>query len=267
MALVTLSSDLGWAYAAQMKAVLFRSLPLGSVVDLAHDLPAHGVAESAFLLREMARRFPAGSIHVAVVDPGVGGPRAPVAVRLRDGTHLVGPDNGLLYPLAHERGVERSVRLDPRQLGPRGRIGTTFDGRDLFAPAAVALALGNPVEQLGRPHRLLSLRIAVPRHGAGVARGAILHVDHFGNLITNFPSSWLPDRRTRVTVRIARGAPVPLRTARSYHRLGAGSLGLLPSSFGLLELCLREANAAEHLGAATGDPLELRWRSGPKDRK
>src|SRR5690242_1156568 len=110
--LVTLTTDLGWAYAAQMKGVLSRLLPPAQIVDVDHELPAHGISEAAFVIRQVAPTLPSGTVHVVVVDPGVGGRRAPVAVRLRDGTSLVGPDNGVLSPLAEEVGIVETVKLD-----------------------------------------------------------------------------------------------------------------------------------------------------------
>ena len=111
--LVTLTTDVGAAYAAQMKGVLARALPPGTVVDLVLDLRPHAIEEAAFLLRHMAPTFPPGTVHVAVVDPGVGGRRAPIAVACREGSFLVGPDNGVLGPLAEVLGVRRVVRLEP----------------------------------------------------------------------------------------------------------------------------------------------------------
>ncbi|MCI4363294.1 MAG: SAM-dependent chlorinase/fluorinase [Thermoplasmata archaeon] len=257
--LVTLSTDLGWAYAAQMKAVLYASLPRGSVVDLAHDLPAHNLVASSFLFREMAARFPAGTVHVGVVDPGVGGKRAPVAVRCRDGSFLVGPDNGLLAPLAERLHVDKVVRLRPA----KKRVGATFDGRDLFAPSAAQLAAGRSIETLGTPHALRRVDLPTPRRGSGSAEATVLWVDPFGNLITNVPSDWLPARAHELGILIGttrRSA----RAVRAYEELPHGALGVLPSSSGLLEIAVRESSAAELLDASAGDPLRVEWsRAGP----
>src|SRR5580658_8171688 len=118
-----------------MKGALLRGAPNVPLVDLTHDLPRHQIAEAAFVLRAMCTSFPPGTIHVAVVDPGVGGSRAGLAIRCREGSVLVGPDNGVLAPLAREIGDPEAYRLDPRKFAPPTRVGTTFDGRDLFARA------------------------------------------------------------------------------------------------------------------------------------
>jgi S-adenosyl-L-methionine hydrolase (adenosine-forming) len=251
---VTLTSDVGWAYAAQMKGRLLSLAPaVRLVVDLTHDLPRHRIPEAAFVLRAMASSFPPGTVHVAVIDPGVGGRRAPIVVQCREGSYLVGPDNGVLAPLATTLGVARVVRLDPdRRSGP-ARVGTTFDGRDLFAPAAAWLARGRSVGQLGGPATLTDLRLPEPRRRpGGGAEGEVVHVDHFGNLITNIPSAWIRTLRGRVSVAVGERALRVVRWVRSYESLGPGRLGALGSSFGTAEIAVARGSAAARLGGATG---------------
>lgn len=264
--LVTLTSDVGSVYAAQMKAVLARSLDPARVVDLAHDLPAHAVSEAAFLVRAMAHGFPAGTVHVVVVDPGVGGRRAPVAIECRDGSVLVGPDNGVLHPLAEELGIRRTVRLDPTVWARSPRVGTTFDGRDLFAPAAALLATGTRLSKLGRPHRLSPFRLLPAVRRASGARGRVLHTDRFGNLITNVPSAWVPSGVRSVRARVGRASARSLPLARSYEALGAERAGLLASSFGLLEVSVDQGRADRRFRATTGAPVEFTWTVRPRAR-
>jgi S-adenosyl-L-methionine hydrolase (adenosine-forming) len=259
--LVTLTTDIGSAYAAQMKAVLAHRLPTGGLVDLAHDLRPHAIAEAAFLVRAMARGFPAGTVHVVVVDPGVGGRRAPIVIDCPDGSRLVGPDNGVLMPLAATLGGGRAYRLDPARVASPGRVGTTFDGRDLFAPAAARLALGVPPARLGAPIRAAPFSIREPVRRREGAVGEVVHHDHFGNLITNIPTSWLPRDTMRVALRRAGRRTRTLPCARSYEALGRGRLGVLGSSFGLLELAVGEGDAARRLGMSVGARLALDWRA------
>jgi S-adenosylmethionine hydrolase len=237
-----------------MKGVLYRSVPPGSVIDLAHDLPAQNVPASAFLFRAMARPFPHGSVHVGVVDPGVGGARAPVAIRCRDGTLLVGPDNGLLSPLAEELGVLEVVRLRPLL---RDRVGATFDGRDLFAPAAALLAAGTPLSGLGSPHALRHLSLPEASRERGSLVGCVLWVDPFGNLITNIPSEWLPGRGGAGKLSVNARPATTFRMVEAYEQLRAGELGVLASSFGVLELSARGTSAAARLHGAEGQPVVL----------
>lgn len=264
--LVTLTTDLGASYAAQMKGVLYSRLAPGQVVDLAHDLPRHALREGAFLLAAMARRFPRGTVHVAVLDPGVGGERAPIAIRTREGSYLVGPDNGVLSYLGDELGLRACVRLDPRRVVPGRTPSATFEGRDLFAPAAARLAAGTPLGRLGPPHR--PLRLPPPRadRSPGLVTGEILHVDHFGNLITSIPSDWIPLGDPAVRVALGRGrAPRPFPRVRTYEDLARGSPGLLGSSFGTIELAVREGSAARRFHLRTGDTL--RFRPGRSERR
>lgn len=257
--LVTLTTDVGEVYAAQMKAVLYRRLPPGSVVELSHSLPAHEVGECAFLLLHMARRFPSGTVHVAVVDPGVGGERAPIGIATGDGSTLVGPDNGLLWPLASALGSPRAVRLDPARIVDPGSIAPTFEGRDLFAPAASLLASGTSLEFLGSPIEPRRYEIPVVQLSPGRAEGIVLHVDRFGNIITNVPSSEAPPVGLKVSFRVGTGPSRRTTRHRTYEDLGAGEIGLLGSSFGYLEISQRERPAARALRARVGDRVRLTW--------
>lgn len=255
--LVTLTSDLGPAYAAQVKAVLARSIDPARVVELTHGLEAHAVPEAAFLLRAMAQGFPAGTVHLAIVDPGVGGRRAPLVIECADGSRLVGPDNGLLFPLALALGRPRAFRLDPDRVRDRARVGTTFDGRDLFAPAAARLARGANPRTLGRPVRPIEYRLPAPTRRGGVATGEVLHVDRFGNLITNLPTDWVPPgiARLRLSVGQVRHS-LPWTT--SYEAIGRGRLGALGSSFGTVEVAVAQGSAARRLRARVGARVTVR---------
>jgi S-adenosylmethionine hydrolase len=261
--LVTLSNDIGSAYAAQVKGVLYGSLPAGHVVDLTHDLPRHRIAESAFLVRQMVAAFPPGAVHLVVVDPGVGGARAPIAIRTRDGSYLVGPDNGVLWPTAERLGIARTVRLHPLKVAVASRVGRTFDGRDLFAPAAALLARGRRLESLGKEWEPRSLQLPTPTVGVRGAKGTIIHIDHFGNAITNIPSSAIAGRSGSVSVKVGsrqvRRAPL----CAVYEELRTGQLGVLPSSFGTLELAEREGSAASRLGLKSGAAVTLSWSGRP----
>jgi S-adenosylmethionine hydrolase len=260
--LVTLTSDLGWAYAAQVKGALLRACPDIPLVDLTHDLPRHRISEAAFVLRAMATSFPPGTIHVAVVDPGVGGRRAPIVLRCRDGSVLVGPDNGVLAPLARALGRPHAMRLDRERIEPGDRVGTTFDGRDLFAPAAARIACGEPWSKLGSPFSFHDLRLPEAVRTPGAASGEIMHVDHFGNLISNVPTEWIPSPVAGLAVTVGSGRARRIPWVRSYETLGRGRLGALGSSFGTVELAVAEGSALERLTARTGTPIKLRWSRG-----
>jgi S-adenosylmethionine hydrolase len=260
--LVTLTSDLGWAYAAQVKGALLRTCPDVPLVDLTHDLPRHRIAEAAFVFRSMALSFPPGTIHLAVVDPGVGGARAPVAIRCAEGSVLLGPDNGVLAPLAEALGDPTGYRLDPARAGRADRVGTTFDGRDLFAPAAARIARGDPLDRLGARAEFYPLALPQAVRGPSRVTGEVVHVDHFGNLISNVPTAWIPASAVRLQVSLAGRAARSVAWVRSYERLGRGKLGTLGSSFGTAEVAVAEGSAATRLRARFGTSLEFRWARG-----
>jgi S-adenosyl-L-methionine hydrolase (adenosine-forming) len=257
--LVTLTTDLGDTYAAQVKAMLYRRLPAGSVVDLTHSLPAHGVTEAAFLVLHMAQRFPAGTVHVAVVDPGVGSDRAAIGIVTADGSILVGPDNGLLWPLGMALGNPRGYRLDPARITAQGSIAPTFEGRDLFAPAAALLASGSSLEFLGTPMEPQRYEIPTATLGPGSADGVVLHVDRFGNIITDVPSSSGPSLGGPISVRLGLGPARRARRRRTYGELGPAGWGVVGSSFGYLEISVREGSAAKRFGTRVGDRVRLAW--------
>jgi len=250
-----------------MKAALIaEGVDPARIVDLAHDLPAHGISEGAFLVREMARAFPSGSVHVVVIDPGVGGSRSPIVIETRAGPWLVGPDNGVLMPLAQELGIGTVYRIERARLSGRPRVGTTFDGRDLFAPAAARLATGTRPANLGPPWTPKEFSLPRPsRHGAE-RRGTVLHADRFGNLITNIPTRWFREVGTTVDLRVGRRRVRSVPWVTSYESLNRAALGVLGSSFGLVELAVREGRADTLLSARVGTPVAVVATPGPSPR-
>jgi len=247
-----------------MKAVLVRSLDASRIVDLVHDLPRHGIAEAAFVVRAIAGGFPRGTVHVVVVDPGVGGARAPIVLRCRDGSTLVGPDNGVLMPLAESLGgVAGSFRITPDRRGTTRRVGTTFDGRDVFAPAAALLARGAPASRLGRPIDPVGFRVPDAVRISGGARGEVVHDDRFGNLITNVPSRWVRPQAGLLRITVGRRTRVVPWTP-SYEALGPRRIGALGSSFGTVEVAVREGSASVRLAARTGTPVSVVWTAGAR---
>jgi S-adenosylmethionine hydrolase len=248
MVRVTLTTDFGTAdgYVGAMKGVLARLAPDAIVVDVAHDVPRFDVAHGAWVLATAAREFPAGTIHVAIVDPGVGGERAGVVAAI--GGHLyVGPDNGLFAYVAAAGAVEGSWAITSPEFRMTD-VAPTFHGRDVFAPAAAALARGLAPELAG-PAIDLTGRLPWTAHarGAGAGAGVIVHVDHFGNLITNLPG---PARGGRIGDVVA----PPVRT---YSDVARGSLACYLGSAGTLEIAVRDRSAAELLGVRRGAEVEL----------
>jgi S-adenosylmethionine hydrolase len=260
VALVTLTSDFGTrdSYVAEMKGVLLSEGPSDlRLVDLSHDLPPFDTHAAALFLRAAITRFPRGTIHLVVVDPGVGSARAPIIACTR-GQYLVGPDNGV-FGYLFERGDE-VFAIDPQTIGDR-IPSSTFHGRDIFAPIAARLAGGVSPQELGTRvdtynHMVFPM---VEMHG-DVLSGRIIHVDHYGNLITNVQRSTLlgflaDSPRERVLISVAD------RTVRGivdyYAEAELEELLALFGSQGLLEVAAREANAAAKLGASVGAIVRL----------
>ncbi len=180
-------------------------------------------------------------------------------IQCAEGSVLVGPDNGILAPLGHALGRPRGFRIDPRRLEGTPRRGTTFDGRDLFAPAAALLARGIRPAHLGTPHAFRDLRLPLAVRRRDGARGEILHRDTFGNLITNIPTDWVDTTSKSVRVAIGRGRRRTLPWTGSYEALGRGNLGALGSSFGTVELAVAEGRADRRCRAGPGTPIRLEW--------
>jgi S-adenosylmethionine hydrolase len=254
-ALVALTTDFGAVdpWVGIMKGVLAMRAPDARVVDVTHGIPPRDVRAGALVLRHAAPWFPPGTIHVAVVDPGVGSARRPICVVTRLGC-LVGPDNGLLAPAADAAGMVRAVHLTEERffLAPRS---ATFHGRDVFAPVAAALATGTPPEALGPEIAdLARLELPEPRREGATIRGAVVYADHFGNLVTNVPAALLgsfPRGAASITIRGVRLAGV----APSYAAVAPGRPVAVVNSWDLLEIAVRDGSAAASLGAAVGDEV------------
>lgn len=258
MALVALTTDFGTddPFVGIMKGVLATRAPGVPVIDVTHGVPPQAVRIGALVLAQAVPFFPAGTIHVAVVDPGVGSARRALCIETSQAI-LVGPDNGVLSLAAPADSVRSIVQLTETRffLSP---VSASFHGRDVFAPVAAALATGTPPAALG-PSIDDPVRIELPapaRIGGGL-RGEVLYVDRFGNLCTNVGGAALdafPRARLSITLRGGRVVGI----ASSYAAVGPGALVAIVNSFGFLEIAVRDGSAAARLGARVGDVVEVR---------
>jgi S-adenosyl-L-methionine hydrolase (adenosine-forming) len=255
MPLITLLTDFGLAdtYVGQMKGAILTAAPDAQLVDLTHTVSPQDVFGGAFLLWTAVETFSTGTVHLAVVDPGVGSARRAIAVLSARGDAFVGPDNGLLMP-AVERlgGLSAAVELSDHHFW-RPTLSTTFHGRDIFGPVASHLANGVPLEALG-PMLNDVVRLSLPKPDG--LRGEVLHVDTYGNLVTNLSADALP---ARYVVHI--GSRV-VRPARNYTAVAPGGLLALVGSAGLLEISARDASAAALLNAQRGTRVRVEATSG-----
>jgi S-adenosylmethionine hydrolase len=248
--LISLLTDFGLSdtYVGQLKAAILGVCPSVSIVDLTHAVPPQDVASGAYLLWSAVEPFPSGTVHLAVVDPGVGSPRRGVALRCARGDLFVGPDNGLLLPAAKRLGgVSLAVELRHPEFW-RPQPSSTFHGRDIFGPVAAHLACGVPLESLGPPIADL-VDLAIPRPDG--PSGEVIHVDTYGNLVTNLPAAALPPR-----YRVRLGDQL-IASASYYAAVSSGELVALVGSAGLVEISARDANAAALTGAHRGTPVQL----------
>lgn len=260
--IVTLLTDFGHQdpFVGIMKGVILGLCPGAVLVDLCHETPPFNVLGGSFLLQSAIRFFPAGTIHVAVVDPGVGGPRRPILARI-DQQIFVAPDNGLLsYPMA--TGTIHSVRTISASEYLLHPISATFHGRDVFASAAGHLARGVPPERLG-PEIADAVRLAIPpprRDASGAVCGVVLWVDRFGNCITNLTQEDLGNLAgaggERVQIRIDGRQLGPVV---GYFGEAGGGRGAIIGSTGHLELFSNQGNLAREWGLSLGTSVCLEW--------
>ncbi|HEX9049503.1 MAG TPA: SAM-dependent chlorinase/fluorinase [Anaeromyxobacter sp.] len=250
--IVTLTTDFGAGsgYPAQVKAVLLSAIPDLRIVDVSHEVPRYDVLAGALLLEACVPWFPAGTVHVGVVDPGVGTVRRAICVA-GEGRTFVGPDNGLFTPFLD--GVARAFEIAPGGALPAPRA-ATFHGRDLFAPAAAFLARGGDPAALGPaiadPARL---RQPAPQVGRGEVRGEALTSDPFGNLVTSIRVADIAG--AEVTRATAGGQPA--RWVRTFGEGNPGELLAMIGSGGRVEIAVREGSAAVRLGGTRGIPVRL----------
>ena len=263
--LITLLTDFGLqdGYPGIMKGVIWGIAPDAQIADLTHSIHPQDILEGALALGRAAPYFPPGTIHVGVVDPGVGTQRRAMAARI-GGCFFVGPDNGLCTALLEQGEPLQAIQLDqPRFWLPE--VSSSFHGRDIFAPVAAHLANGVPLGDLGSPlAEVVRLTIPQPtplpgterrdRHGW---RGQVIHVDAFGNLATNFTRKHVPDAPV-ICLRIA--GQVICGLSHAFGEGRPGELVAILDSSGQVSLCEVNGSAAWRLKAAAGEPVELYWQ-------
>lgn len=243
---ITLLTDFGTAdgYVGQVKGVLLTLAPDADLIDISHDLAPQDIDGARLALAQVWRRFPSGTIHLVVVDPGVGSARAALAVSSHD-RFLVGPDNGVLSPALLAGGARAVGLAIPPSAAP------TFHGRDVFAPAAAALARGEPLDHLGGAVRepLIRRTPEPTRRDDGAVDGEVIVVDRFGNVVTNL----IAVRGGTVEVGSRR-----ISIRRAYADVPSGVIVAVVGSTGFVELAVRNGNAAATLGLSRGARVTLR---------
>lgn len=254
MAVISLLSDFGDLYPAQMKAVILRINPAAVLVDITHQVPAQDIRAGAFALMISAPYFPEGTVHLAVVDPGVGTSRRSIAVQAGL-SFFVGPDNGLLIPAACRSGQELTVReITNQDLLPEPS--STFHGRDIFAPVAARLSSGMAVEMVGDEIRnFVEIDFGAPEVIDRGVRGQVVYVDGFGNAITNIPGKVMFEWFTYGDMLDMCGVNIPF--VKTYGSVKKSMPLLVIGSHGYLEISVNSGNAAKLLDLGTESRVDI----------
>lgn len=252
--LITLLTDFGLKdhFVGVVKGVIACIAPTVRVIDITHEVEPYAISQARFLLAQSWPYFPKGTIHVAIIDPGVGGVRRPILVQAR-GQLFVGPDNGLFSDLLEVPGAK--VRLISNRDLMLPTVSATFHGRDVFAPVAAHLALGVATPRIGP---LIANATVTPVQAVRSSErrwtGEVVHVDRFGNLITNLPVSCAAD----IGHLVLRFASSELRdVAASYSAIAPGTPAIVAGSSGFLEVALNQDSAARLMGLGVGARVEL----------
>lgn len=271
-AVITLTTDFGIsdAYVATMKGVILGINPDANIVDICHTIAPQNIAQAAFVISTAYRYFPERTVHVIVVDPGVGSRRRAVLLRTPR-ADFVGPDNGVFSYIIQEMTGKpvtgNAIKLKPdvtavsltKQRFWLPQVSATFHGRDVFAPVAAHVSLGKPLDSFGEKiTSLATVPLLYPRQTPGGITGHIVHIDNFGNLITNIRRDSLPHKRSATSVTI--GSKKIDGLARTYAE-GEGLLALI-GSHGYLEVSLKNGNASGFLGVGAGDQVRISMRTG-----
>lgn len=257
-ALLSLLSDFGpgSVYVGQMHAVIARRAPQVRVIDLAHDLPFGQIESAAYVLRRSLPHFPTGSVHVAVVDPGVGSSRRIVAVRAQ-GHLLVAPDNGLLWPLI--QGEQDVVAHEVTNTDLMNEsVSHTFHGRDIFAPIGAWLACGGALEEVGPPRPVQRVAFGPTVSSLGIT-GRVLMADRFGNLITNIPRQALEAGGKPERARVRVGHAFIDRLQRTFSDVPEGVALVYVGSGDHLEIAVNGGRAADLLRLGPGAVIRVEW--------
>ena len=254
---ITLTTDFGYQdpFVGIMKGVIAAINPKVQVIDLTHGVPAQNVMAGALILQHSVRYFTAGTVHVVVVDPGVGSARKPILVEHED-NYFVGPDNGVLSLALDDKAPERIIELTNAEYHLE-QVSNTFHGRDIFAPVAAHLALGVPTTEFGKPlDTLVNLYMPQVLCSENRLEGEIIYADGFGNLFTNIRARDLTgfpvDR-----LRVAFGDFQLSGLVANYANVSSGAFGCLFNSWGLLEIAINKGNVLERTGAKIGDKVTV----------
>jgi len=260
MKLITLLTDFGEqdGFVGIMKGVICSINPEASVIDLSHQIPAHQISQAAYVLKSAYRYFPAGTIHVVVVDPGVGS-RRKIILCQANGQYFLAPDNGVLKYIFWEHSVSEVIEISNSTyfLSP---VSDTFHGRDIFAPVAAHLSRDSEVNQFGPVSRDFQRgRVPQLKLEKKAIVGEIIYIDKFGNLISNIPRSAIPEKIQNSKVRVFIKQKIIHRISHSYATAEPHQLLAIWGSSDSLEIAMNQTSAKIQLGVEIGEPVRIEW--------
>lgn len=255
--IITLTTDFGLQdyYVSAMKAVMLGLAPKARLIDVSHDIPPQDIMAGAWVIRNSAFLFPEGSVHLVVVDPGVGTSRNPIALKI-DGQYFVGPDNGIFSLFYDEFDVE-AVKLNNHAYW-RDQASNTFHGRDIFAPVAAHLSTGVELSELGDPiEDLVTYHWAVPIADKDGLQGWIVHIDRYGNLVTNISESLIKETISDGVVKIYVGNTMLNKFVTTFGDVEEGEPAAYIGSSGMLEIGINKGNAGRMLSVDKGAQISI----------
>tara|TARA_R110002096_G_scaffold428478_4_gene640229 strand:- start:16626 stop:17414 length:789 start_codon:yes stop_codon:yes gene_type:complete len=255
--IITLTSDFGLQdhYVSAMKAAMLEVAPEARMIDVSHEIPPQDIMAGAWVIRNAAFMFPEKSVHLVVVDPGVGTNRNPVVVKM-NGHYFVGPDNGI-FSLLYDEYEYEAVKLTNPDFW-RDQRSRTFDGRDIFGPVAAHLSKGVPMSELGEPIKeMVVYHWAIPIGDKDGLQGWVLHIDRFGNLITNISESLMKEYVGERKVKIYVGTTVIGNIVNTFGDVEEGDPAVFLGSSGMLEIGINKGNAAKLLSVHKGAQISI----------
>lgn len=246
------------AYVAAMKGTILEICPNATLIDISHNITQFNIVQAAFILLQASKYFPEHSIHLVVVDPGVGTDRQRIMVQ-GERCYYVGPDNGVLSLAIQREGIKKMVQITATQFR-RSNISATFEGRDIFAPAAAHLAKGVSIDSFGPAvDQITQLSIPPPHVSTNSISGEIIHIDGFGNIITNICSS-----RDQEFLKVGQEYLTTInhmlkkmKYVKSYGYVSPGELVIIKGSTNHIEVSINQGNAQKLFNAVMGDPVEI----------
>ncbi len=265
--IITLTTDFGLKdeYTGAVKGVILSISPNVKIVDITHQIPKYNIRKGAIVLRSIIPYYPPGSIHLGIVDPGVGSERNIIIIKTRSGKYLVGPDNGLLYPAALREGFSKIIKFTNLEYALRN-VADTFHGRDIMAPIAGYLAKNIGIEEFGcETEEVTPLKLEYYKFLEDSVEGSVIDVDDFGNIITSIPADILLEKlnkRFKLITLLIKGVKFNAKIGRIFADVGEGEILVLPGSKGFIEIAVNKGDAAKHLRVKIGDIFQILYKSG-----